>query len=62
MLPPAGLMADIPPPDVPETVGSRDDLDGLLISIAGWGQQLRERLAGLRGWAAEAAAPTAADP
>ncbi len=59
ILPPAGLMADIPPPDIPEAMASRDELDGLMVALAGWGQQLRQRLSGLRGWAAE---PPPADP
>lgn len=53
IFPPAGLMADLPPPALPDRLGSRDDLDQVTLDLAGWGAQLRARLAGLRAWAAE---------
>lgn len=53
VLPPAGLMADIPPPAIPETVATRDDFRDVTIDLAQWGAQLRQRLSDLRDWAAK---------
>jgi hypothetical protein len=58
VLPPAGLIADIPPPEVPAQVGSRDEANAVMLSLAGWGAQLRQRLADLREWAAKSTDPS----
>lgn len=57
ILPPAGLMADLPPPVLPDQLASRDDLNRVTIDLAGWGAQLRARLAGLREWAKDDDSP-----
>ena len=43
--PPAPPLADIPPPPLPAAPNSRDELDHLTVALAGWGEQLRARLA-----------------
>jgi hypothetical protein len=56
------LLADIPPPDVPAQVETRDDANAVMLSLAGWGAQLRQRLADLRTWAAQAGAESSSAP
>src|SRR5260221_464857 len=54
VMPPPGLLEDIPPPDLPARLQSRDDIDAVTLGLAGWGKQLRNRLAELRGWSTAA--------
>jgi hypothetical protein len=50
--PPAGPLADIQPPDLPEQAATRDDMNALTLGLAGWGASLRARLGELRDWSA----------
>lgn len=50
--PPPALLADIPPPTVPDKPETRAEIDQMTLALTAWGTALRARLNAIREWAA----------
>ena len=51
--PPAALLADCPPPLIPDPVETRDQMRDLTLDLAAWGMACRTKLTVVRQWVEE---------